>query len=228
MQQATVDTIEVQVDRNTVSALEQAFHRSGMSPAALATIVARLALQEWTAWLQGAERPMTITDQNTKRVLALYEAIFPADVPSGELLYNDLRLPLGQARYIAQAISYQHGSYVQRLALEETLRSLAASIAKWKNRPAAEQIQQLQVVVSFSQACDKVYQEALATLALAQQIAKPDRKDLIAGYVQYAVLTRDWKPVARALLARLEAISAEAKLRLLNECPVLLEVGTDV
>lgn len=196
-------------------------------PQLLASSVAELAFQEWIAWLSGSDRPLTITEQNTRRVLALYSTMYPNDIPNAESLYNNFRLPLGQARYIAQAISYQRGSHMHGLALENVLRAIHEAVAKWLARPEAEQAAQTRLIVKFPQSCDKVYVEAIGPLVLDNNVRRPQKEDLQFGYVQYPIETVEWKLVASALLRRLEGISQERSERIVVECETLREVQRD-
>jgi hypothetical protein len=193
----------------------------GALPEVLLSELIRMSLEEWVNWLSGEDRPLSVTDQNTKRVLALYKALYPTDVPDAVLLYNDLRLPLGQARYIAQAISYQRGTYLQILALQNILRALHTTVDAWQRRP--NRGDQERFLIKIPASSENAYLGALKSLALNTEIAFPVRKERLYDYVTYLVETTEWKKIVRAVAESLDTLDRAAAEELKAEYSTLRE-----
>ena len=90
--------------------------------------VAAIAFQEWVGWLRGSERPMTISEQNIQRIISIYSEILKGEKPDTGTLYNKFNFPLGQSRYIIQAISYREAGLLYRMALEDIRAAIEAKM----------------------------------------------------------------------------------------------------
>lgn len=112
-------TIQIEVEDDLLRDLKNLFPQNESATNKLAS----LAFQEWVTWLKGLSRPTTISEQNIQRFIDIYSKITPGEVPDVETLYNKFNIPLGQARYITQAISYKKAGLIYSLTLKEILDS---------------------------------------------------------------------------------------------------------
>jgi hypothetical protein len=121
-----VQTLEFELEDDLLNDLRKVFPNSNAPEKRLAY----LAFKEWVEWLKGAERPTKISEQNIQRIMSIYSEILSGEVPDAETLYNEFNIPLGQARYITQAISYKSTGALHGLALQDILRAVNENIDK--------------------------------------------------------------------------------------------------
>lgn len=111
--------LQIEVDDNLIQNLKKFFPRNEKAAAEFAS----LAVQEWIAWLSGISRPTKISEQNIQRFIDIYSKIIIGEMPDVGNLYNEFNIPLGQARYIIQAISYKRAGLLYAMSLKEVLAS---------------------------------------------------------------------------------------------------------
>jgi hypothetical protein len=86
--------------------------------------LALAALQEWTAWLSGEFRPMSMSELETERIFVIYNSVLVDELPSVDNLGQRFGLPMGRARYILQSLAYRKGRFLYKRQIEAITHSL--------------------------------------------------------------------------------------------------------
>lgn len=86
--------------------------------------LAKAALAEWTGWLDGAWRPMSISEIEAERIFELYASVLIGQIPSPDHIGEFFDLPLGRSRYIMQVLNYRHGAFIRERQIVHIVQSL--------------------------------------------------------------------------------------------------------
>lgn len=88
------------------------------------------ALQEYTTWLAGQDRPSTMSEIETKRIYYVYKNILTDRVPTIWEIGEYFNLPLGRSRYIVQNLNYRYPIFMQRRKKEVVIAVLKNILAE--------------------------------------------------------------------------------------------------
>lgn len=109
----------------TINIPEPLFNRlTELCPEALISEFTSAALEEWTGWLDGSWRPMSISEIEGQRIFSIYSSILAEEIPSSDHIGDFFSLPLGRARYIMQLLNYRHAAFIRERQLEHIVRAL--------------------------------------------------------------------------------------------------------
>lgn len=112
--------IQVEIPDELVEEIEAIFPQQREAARTLASI----AVEEYVQWLTGERRPSKVTDINIQRITQIYERILHDDSPDVSTLVRRFNLPLGQARYLVQAMNYQDSRALRQRGLRRLVTSL--------------------------------------------------------------------------------------------------------
>jgi hypothetical protein len=90
----------------------------------LCNTFAQLAFFEWSNWLSGDRRFLSLTEQTIERVAQIYQKILNTQQPKVSQLYNQLNLPHGQASYICRVLNERTLSVWRKQGLTELKKAL--------------------------------------------------------------------------------------------------------
>lgn len=82
------------------------------------------ALDEWSQWLNGEDRPTSLSEVETKRIYRLYQAVLINEIPTVRHIGEHFNLPLGRSRYIVQNLNYRYPHFMSMRILHAVRQAL--------------------------------------------------------------------------------------------------------
>ena len=144
--------------------------------------------------LKGSERPTKISEQNIQRFISIYGEILQDEVPDMEVLYNEFNIPLGQARYITQAISYKQTGTFHVIALKHILKSVNEKIGN--SEPIS--------IIRIKKTSERVLREIINELSYSDDsIPTPSVAKDLGKYVDYKLRTHDLQAIKDSVTRKL-------------------------
>jgi hypothetical protein len=184
--------LQIEVNDNLIQDLKKFFPRNEKAAAEFAS----LAVQEWIAWLSGISRPTKISEQNIQRFIDIYSQIITGEMPDAGDLYNKFNIPLGQARYIIQAISYKRAGSLYALALKDVL----ASFDKGSVDPKLNT-----VTIRILKTSENILKEIIFDMAYEnEKIPTPQPQKELGKFVYYALRINDIESIKNKLKEKLQ------------------------
>lgn len=161
--------------------------------------LAQAALREWTAWLSGGFRPMSMSELETERIFALYNTVLTDELPSVNDLGQRFGLPMGRARYIVQSLAYRHGRFVQ----ERQLRTILAALneGRWSDDRST-------VVIVVDRSSAAILDRALSDLHANKRVASIVRGVTTASGERYDLGSNHHKALREEFAQQLEALKS--------------------
>jgi hypothetical protein len=188
--------IQVSVDDSLMNDIARLF--PGAEDAA--SSLAALALREWVGWLVGTSRPMTISEQSIERIVDIYGTILTDEVPDASALYNQFSIPLGQARYIVQAISYKQAGALYRRALKDIEQAVDDRMAEREKLSKSERDAQTDIKIRILESSEKTLKELVLRLCYGDgAVPAPKRASTLGRYVYYSLRVKDVPAIQKVI-----------------------------
>lgn len=195
-------TLEIEVEEGLAEQAEKLFP-DATNPAGK---LARLALREWVAWLRGELRPMTISEQNIERIIGIYGEVLVGDVPDASTLYNEFNIPLGQARYLVQAISYRRAGLLYSLALQGVGDGIDGAMVERAQLPESDRDAQTAITIRIPRVWEKTLEDVVLELCYEDDsVPRPEPCDRVGKYSFYTLRVRDVDSIRQSIDNRLES-----------------------
>ena len=193
--------LSIEADENLIEDIQQLFPNIKNA----ADKLAALAFREWVRWLNSSARPMTISDQNIQRIIDLYSEIVENEIPDVRTLYNEFNFPLGQARYLIQAISYRRGGQLYHMALKEIYNAI-----KEETKVLPDDKPEKTITIKILRTSEQALLDAVLDLIYEDKdVPRPERTTAVGKYVWYKLRTKDAKKIKKNLEKRPEIMEAK-------------------
>lgn len=181
----------IDVPDETLRQLEKRLGREG------AKEIANAAFTEWVDWVLARDRPLSISDMETARVIALYKNLFVDTLPSALDLSAKFQLPLARCRYILQSLRYLQPQMLAKRWLQATKDAYSK----------IEQVGDLHIM-DVSQDCKETVDQLLRQVAATNEYAELRGKRR-GGVIRYELTSGYFKGLLEVLNAAIEEANRE-------------------
>jgi hypothetical protein len=173
--------------------------------------IAALAFTEYGQWLTGENRPANLSEQSIRGISLIFSEILPNQIPDTSILVNNFGIPLGRARFILQAIGYQHTGEIRRRVLQNIRDALDGERRKLEDLPEEQWNDSgIETEITIASQADSLFRELAYELCREDSAApEPRRARNLGTQVTYPVRPGDIRTLLNKIDDRIAAIRTD-------------------